>query len=282
MSKEAKNAERRKVMWYNLNKGLVIGLIIFCLIVVAVYISFTYFEPKNQDHLVAPVSCPAPEPCTLQRCTGLTGIAEFLGNYFLCETPDDPSWCYAQEQANCNERCQQFLTNRRETEIIPAVSEVELEVIQTCEAVCKNQLDIFKTNRYFEKKQCEWAPSDTDTLWRIEQGSETIKRLSEDLPYYTLFKHEGKSCYQTFVKDEIYTCMVCVGDTWEQVSADDIYSELNADPFNPQIKPLKVKILEIKEGWVRFKRIDGDPANRKKVTFSIEDVLCTQFSKVEK
>lgn len=233
-----------------------------------------------------PAVCPAPEPCTLQRCVGLTGIVEFLGNYFLCEGSEDAEaleYCYTSVKTSCIDDCILFLNNAQPVSRI-SVDDAELEIVQVCESLCKNQLEIYKVTHAFNMKQCEWEVPDPYTRRKVAIMEENIKLHDEleDVEYEKVITYKGRKCYRSFVTESPYDCLVCVGDVWKNVTSPELYDELNADPFKPKINPLQAKILDVKDGWVKFKRIYGDPQNKNVTTFSIGETLCPNFVKMEK
>lgn len=241
---------------------------------------------SEEPDLPAPAVCSAPEPCTLQRCVGLAGIVEFLGNYFLCEGSEDAEaleYCYTSVKTSCIDDCILFLNNARPMSRI-SVDDAELEIVQVCDSLCKNQLEIYKATQAFNMKQCEWEVPDPYTRRKVAIMEENIKLYNEleNIEYEKVITYKGRKCYRSFVGSSPYDCLVCVGDVWKNVTSPEIYDELNADPFKPKINPLQAKILDVKDGWVKFKRIYGDPQNKNVTTFSIGETLCPNFVKMEK
>lgn len=269
----------QKVLTY----AAILAFVSAFVLVVGVFSGF--FDIKAED-CPAPVTCPAPEPCTLQKCTCLAGMSEFLGNYFLCEGSENLElleYCYNSEKALCLDRCVLFLINPVNQSRL-SIGTDETEKLRACEDVCQNQLDVYKATKAFKMKQCEWEVSDPYTRRKVAIMEENIRQLDvlEDVEYEKVVTYKGKKCYRSFVTDTPYDCLVCVGDVWENVTSFEIYDELNADPFKPRVRPLQVKILDVKEGWVKFKRTYGDPRNKNVTSFSIGETLCPNFQKLEK
>jgi hypothetical protein len=245
-------------MWDNLEKGLLIGLAVFCLIVTAVYFSVTYSDSKQTKQL-APVE--GKDSYFIQEF-----ITVEKTDFASCLTTAEPLDCLAMKSIFCKMGC-----IRVDEKGEPSVDYALGDEFAKCYDACAADEIAYRDQIISPDKEVM-----EDVVDIVDEDTAKDKNLD------TLFSYNSTKCWRTYVKDTVHVCMACVGDVWEQVSMDDYYAELNADPFKTQVKPLKAKILEIKDGWVRFKRIDGDPANKNITTMAISDALCVQFSKLEK
>lgn len=106
-----------------------------------------------------------------------------------------------------------------------------------------------------------------------------VKRRADDFMDKILI-YGGKECWRSFAEYSEHVYLVCVGQTWF-FHDYRIYSEYNSNPFNTPVEPLKVKILEIKDGWVKVERTGGLPENRNVKSLNISKELFVYFTKVE-
>lgn len=217
----------------------------------------------------APVTCPAPDTGNSVR---LELDAHDKTDFASCTKTTDFQDCLSMKRVFCKMRC--IKVDESGT---PSVDYALGDEFAKCYDACDEGYIAYRDMGTTPDKE---VMKDIVDLVQEDPSVDSDEDPSEGLD--NPFTYKGKKCWRAYVKDTIHICMACVGDVWEQVSMDDYYAELNADPFKTKVKPLKAEILDIKEGWVRIKRINGDPAHKDQTTFSISEVLCSQFSKVEK
>ena len=193
----------------------IIGFSVILSIIVAGKIPHIVSEKSG---LPASTICPAPEPCTLQRCAGFVSGVEFLGNYFLCEGDEDLESCYNSEKTSCLDRCVLFLINPAKQSSLSTGTD-ETEKLTACENVCSNQLAIYKTTKAFRMKQCEWEVPDPYHRRKIAIMEENTKRSGEleNIEYGKVVIYKGRKCYRSFIDSLPYDCVVCVGDRWRNI-----------------------------------------------------------------
>lgn len=244
----------------------VTGIIAFTMAIALIVYVFVSYDFAKATHCPAPVICPATD-------TGNSVELELANSdktdFASCTKTTDFQDCLSMKRVFCKMRC--IKVDESGT---PSVDYALGDDFAKCYDACDADYIAYR---------------DMGTTPDKEVMKDIVDLVQDETPdednypeLNVLSTYKGKKCWYTLYGDDLDTCIVCIGDVWEQVTMDDYYAELNADPFKPQVKPLKAKILEIKDGWVRFKRIDGDPANKNRTTMAISDALCVQFSKVEK
>lgn len=245
------------------------GIIAFTMAIALIVYVLVSYDFVRSTHYPAPVTCPAPDTGNSVR---LELDAHDKTDFASCTKTTDFQDCLSMKRVFCKMRC--IKVDESGT---PSVDYALGDEFAKCYDACDEG--------YIAYRDMSTTP-DKEVMKDIVDLvlEDPVEDLEEDSPdgLGSQFTYKGKKCWRTYVEDSINDCTVCVGDVWEQVSMDDYYAELNADPFKPQVKPLKAKILEIKKGWVKFKRVDGDPAHKDQTTMNISDILCLQFSKVEK
>lgn len=245
------------------------GMLVVVLIAAYILWSFERSDYVRAEICPAPVTCPAPD-------TGNSVELELANSdktdFASCTKTTDFQDCLSMKRIFCKMGC--IKVDESGT---PSVDYALGDEFAKCYDACDADYIAYRDMGTTPDKE---VLKDIVDIVQEDQGVDSEEDPSDGLG--SPFTYKGKKCWRTYVEDSINDCKVCVGDVWEQVTMDDYYAELNADPFKPQVKPLKAKILEIRGGWVRFKRIDGDPANKNRTTMTISDALCVQFSKLEK